>query len=57
MGGELVIFDKDHKEITAIYPTPGTFICFLSEEFPHEVRPAKIERRSLTGWMHTKIIY
>lgn len=57
MGGELVIYDGSHRELTRISPDPGTFICFLSEEFPHEVKPATRERRSLTGWMHTKIIF
>jgi SM-20-related protein len=56
-GGELVIFDKDGKMVKKVYPKPGSFICFLSSEFPHEVRPALRERRSFTGWMHRKIIY
>jgi hypothetical protein len=29
----------------------------MSDEFPHEVKAAQNERRSFTGWMHTKIIY
>jgi SM-20-related protein len=54
--GELVLFDRDQVEITKIYPLPGSFICFLSEDFPHEVLSSTHERRSMTGWMHTKII-
>ncbi len=56
-GGELVLYNKQHEVIQVIYPRPGSFVCFLSDEFPHEVRPGDRERRSLTGWMHTKIIY
>lgn len=56
-GGELVIYDKNHQQLETIYPLPGSFICFLSEDFPHEVRQSLKERRSLTGWMHTKLIY
>lgn len=55
-GGELILFDKPGEEIRVITPMPGTFVCFLSSEFPHEVKPAEVERRSLTGWIHTKII-
>ncbi len=53
-GGELVIFDKDKEHI--LLPHPGSMVCFISEDFPHEVRPAKKERRSLTGWIHTKTL-
>lgn len=56
-GGELILYNKNDEILETIKPMPGSFICFLSEEFPHEVKSAKIERRSLTGWMHTKIIY
>lgn len=55
-GGELVTYDQQGKIIKMISPMPGSFVCFLSDEFPHEVRPSSHERRSLTGWMHTKII-
>jgi SM-20-related protein len=55
-GGELVLYDKE-KILTSIVPSPGTFVGFLSEEFPHEVKTCYRERRSLTGWMHTKNIY
>lgn len=56
-GGELVLYHQDGKTLESVSPGPGTFICFLSEDFPHEVKSATTERRSLTGWMHTKIIY
>lgn len=56
-GGELVLYNKAGEVVKIIYPTPGTFIGFLSEEFPHEVKVSHRERRSFTGWMHTRIIY
>lgn len=56
-GGELVVYNKDGSIKSTYLPLPGTFICFLSEEFPHEVTIATQERRSFTGWMHTKKIY
>ncbi len=56
-GGELVIYDKnkptssviDNSKITVI-PNLGTIVVFLSEEFPHEVLPAKQDRYSIAGW-------
>lgn len=56
-GGELVLYNKNNEVIQIVSPEPGSFICFMSDEFPHEVKPASAERRSFTGWMHTKIIY
>lgn len=56
-GGELVIYDKqlsasenvDNNQIMVI-PNFGTIVVFLSEEFPHEVLPAKHDRYSIAGW-------
>lgn len=56
-GGELVLYDQQNNIVEKIYPMPGSFVCFLSDEYPHEVKTARKERRSLTGWIHTKIIY
>lgn len=56
-GGELVIYNLENEILAEVKPLPGSFICFISEEFPHEVKSAKIERRSFTGWMHTKTLY
>ncbi len=53
-GGELILYDKKNIEILKVGPFAGTFICFLSDEFPHEVKVAHKERRSLTGWFHSK---
>jgi SM-20-related protein len=55
-GGELVLYNKDDEIIKSILPLPGSMIIFLSEDFPHEVKVCSRERRSLTGWMHTKIL-
>jgi SM-20-related protein len=56
-GGELVMYDQSGGIVKSISPMPGDFVCFLSEEYPHEVKAATKERRSLTGWVHSKIIY
>lgn len=56
-GGELVMYHNDGSPLKTISPMPGSFICFLSEDFPHEVKTGLKERRSLTGWMHRKILY
>ena len=56
-GGEIVIYDKQGNILNSFLPMPGSFITFLSEDFPHEVKSSLRERRSLTGWMHNKIIY
>lgn len=56
-GGELVIYDEatstssinDKGKIT-VTPSFGTIVVFLSEEFPHEVLPAKCDRYSIAGW-------
>lgn len=54
--GQLIMYDQSGKVVKEIYPMPGSFICFLSDEYPHEVKSAHRERRTLTGWMHTKLI-
>lgn len=55
-GGELVLYHRDGEILKTIVPAPGLFVGFLSHEFPHEVKPCHKERRSLTGWMHNKIL-
>ncbi|WP_426369410.1 2OG-Fe(II) oxygenase [Pseudocolwellia sp. HL-MZ7] len=56
-GGELVIYDKQQStsavidnSIIKVTPNFGTIVVFLSEEFPHEVLPAKRDRYSIAGW-------
>lgn len=50
-GGELVLYrdEDDHTGIRVI-PSLGTVVTFLSEEFPHEVLPARGDRYSIAGW-------
>lgn len=53
-GGELILYgNKTHT----ISPLPGSLVIFLSDGLSHEVKPGLRERRSFTGWMHSKIIY
>lgn len=53
-GGELILHAEEKITIS---PIPGSLMVFLSDNLPHEVKPGKKERRSFTGWMHSKIIY
>lgn len=51
LGGELVIYHPEtHVEVARVAPTLGTLVAFLSEEFPHEVKPALRTRYSVAGW-------
>lgn len=54
-GGELVIYENQlstdaDNSIATVTPSLGTIAVFLSEEFPHEVLPAKSDRYSIAGW-------
>ena len=50
-GGELALFDEDQIEpFLTVTPAFATLVVFLSEEVPHEVRPAKRDRYSIAGW-------
>jgi SM-20-related protein len=50
-GGELLIYPELGDEAVArIEPRAGTMVLFLSEEIPHEVLPARVDRRSIAGW-------
>ncbi|MBD3670809.1 MAG: 2OG-Fe(II) oxygenase [Gammaproteobacteria bacterium] len=51
-GGELRLYHQpgDDTQFQDIAPLGGRLVCFLSEEFEHEVLTAKRERLSLTGW-------
>lgn len=55
-GGELVIYDpaSPERELIRVLPRAGTFVSFLSEEFPHEVLPGRRSRASLTGWFRMR---
>ena len=50
-GGELVLYQHQlDMEGLKVIPALGTLAIFLSEEFPHEVLPAKRDRYSIAGW-------
>lgn len=51
-GGELLLYAEgdDNRVIETILPECGRLVIFLSEKFPHEVLPAKRERKSIAGW-------
>ena len=57
-GGALRMYldQKDENNYIDITPQGGTLVVFLSEEFLHEVQPAKRERISLTGWFRTRSV-
>ncbi|WP_218352764.1 2OG-Fe(II) oxygenase [Alteromonas lipotrueiana] len=49
--GELVLYQHDEDATgVSVYPELGTVVLFLSEEFPHEVKPARQNRYSIAGW-------
>jgi len=54
-GGELLVYGDGEKidegdVIHTVSPEVGTLVIFLSEQFPHEVLPAKQDRYSIAGW-------
>ncbi|WP_273149012.1 2OG-Fe(II) oxygenase [Methylophaga thiooxydans] len=50
-GGQLLIYAPDSNTILqTVNPNFGTFVIFLSEQFPHEVVKAQRDRYSVTGW-------
>jgi SM-20-related protein len=55
-GGQLRIYLHGEKEtpFLDVLPGSGTFACFLSDGFYHEVLPATRERLSVTGWFRTR---
>ncbi len=54
-GGELLLYrHNEENSFKKILPELGRLVIFLSEEFPHEVLPAKKSRYSLTGWFRSQ---
>lgn len=49
-GGELKLYRADHTPVATVLPQGGTLALFLSEEIPHEVLPARLDRYSIAGW-------
>ncbi|WP_165313553.1 2OG-Fe(II) oxygenase [Vibrio ziniensis] len=52
-GGELNVYDLNDQLIQTIAPIAGRLVVFLSEQFPHEVLPARAKRHSIAGWFRT----
>lgn len=49
-GGELVLYNDDGQRLEQVLPAFNRLVVFLSEEFPHEVRPGHRDRHSIAGW-------
>lgn len=50
-GGELLVYPEHAPEpLACVLPQMGRLAVFISEEFPHEVLPAKRDRYSIAGW-------
>jgi SM-20-related protein len=50
-GGELLIWrGSEEQPVASVAPEAGTLVLMLSEETPHEARPAKMTRRAIAGW-------
>ncbi len=53
-GGELLLFSSEDELIATVPPVAGTLVCFVSEEFPHEVAVTQSMRYSIAGWYRTR---
>jgi SM-20-related protein len=52
--GQLVLYKAgSDKPLQIVQPRFGSMVLFLSEQFPHEVRPARRDRYSIAGWFRT----
>lgn len=51
-GGDLILYDPADPDrvLHTVTPKQGSLVAFLSEDIPHEVRPAHRDRRSIAGW-------
>ena len=55
--GQLVLYQPDGEvQIQTVMPMMGTLVLFLSEQFPHEVLPARRDRYSISGWFRTDTV-
>lgn len=51
LGGDLCLYHPESGDLLEqVAPEFGTLVLFMSDEFPHEVKPAKQERHSVAGW-------
>lgn len=53
-GGKLLLYDLNNHLLEEVSPDAGRLVVFLSEEFPHEVLPAKQKRLSIATWFRSK---
>ncbi len=49
-GGEFVLYSHKDEILETVLPQYGKMVIFLSEVFPHEVRPVNKPRYSIAGW-------
>ena len=50
-GGQLLIYaPESDRVIETVNPNFGSFVIFLSEDFPHEVVKSQRDRYSIAGW-------
>lgn len=52
-GGELLLYTAEGLA-EAVLPQQNRLVVFLSERFPHEVKPATRERHSIAGWFRVR---
>lgn len=52
-GGELLLYEGDAL-IETVLPRHNRLVVFLSERFPHEVKPATRARHSIAGWFRVR---
>ncbi len=55
-GGELLIYQDEKSDVPfqTVSPIMNRLVVFLSDQFPHEVMPAKKDRYSIAGWFRLK---
>lgn len=54
-GGQLALYHPvEAATLEIIAPEMGTFVLFLSEQFPHEVLPCQQDRYSISGWFRVQ---
>ena len=54
-GGQLHIYQPDSESVLqTVQPELGTFVVFLSEQFPHEVVESQQDRYSIAGWFRVQ---
>jgi SM-20-related protein len=53
--GELLLYEEGGEtQLESVTPLHNRLVLFLSERFPHEVRPATCKRHSIAGWFRVK---